>query len=181
MSNAPRVIHNIALIGFMGSGKSSVGRLVATQLGFQFLDTDELIEKRAGKSISEIFAQDGEKTFRELESAIVLELAHYRGAVISTGGGLGAREEHVIRLKSHALVVCLWATPEVIHRRVCHQTHRPLLQRTDPREAIPRLLSEREATYKKADVLLDSGMRSIREVAYQVIHQFHEARKVRPL
>jgi shikimate kinase len=138
-----------------------------------------LIEKRAGKTISEIFAQDGENSFRELESQIVLDLAHHRGVLISTGGGLGALEENLVRLKEHALVVCLWASPDVIHRRVCHQTHRPLLQEANSREVILRLLSEREATYKKADVLVDSGMRSIREVAYQVIHQFHEARKIR--
>lgn len=181
MSDEPRDIRNIALIGFMGSGKSSVGRLVAAQLGFQFLDTDELIERRAGKTISEIFAQDGETTFRQWEKTIVEELSQQRGVVISTGGGLGAQADNLARLKNHALVVCLWASPEVIYRRVCHQTHRPLLRHADPREVIQRLLAEREPVYKQADALLDSGMRSIREVAHQVVHQYHEAQKVSPV
>lgn len=181
MNHAPRAIRNIALIGFMGSGKSSVGRLVAAQLGFQFLDTDELIERQAGKSISEIFTQEGEGAFREWERKIVADLARHEKAVIATGGGLGAHEDNLRRLKEHALVICLWASPEIIHRRVSHQSHRPLLREPDPRAVIERLLSEREETYKKADVLLDSGMRSIREVAHQVVHQFHEAIKVSPV
>ncbi|MBI3192311.1 MAG: hypothetical protein HYZ36_06560, partial [Pedosphaera parvula] len=107
--NAPRHIHNVALIGFMGAGKSSVGHLVAAALQFKFVDTDELIEQRAGRSISEIFAAEGEQTFREYERQIIAELCQQRELVIATGGGLAANEANLASLKTHALVVCLWA------------------------------------------------------------------------
>src|SRR5579872_6345401 len=101
-----RQIYNIALIGFMGTGKSSVGQLVATQLHFTFLDTDHVIEARAGKTISEIFAEQGESAFRDLERKIVGELVARKRTVISTGGGLPVNQENFASLKSHSLVVC---------------------------------------------------------------------------
>ena len=127
----------------MGTGKTSVGRLVASQLHYEFADTDDLIEKRAGKSIAQIFAQDGEPAFRELERQLVAEMAGWRRQVISTGGGLAANEANLASLKQHALVVCLWATPEAIWKRVRSQTHRPLLQGPDPVGKIRALLEER--------------------------------------
>src|SRR5438874_13594091 len=127
-----RVIHNLALVGFMGTGKSSVGQLVATQLHFRFADTDELIEARTGKTISGLFADEGESQFREHERAVVEGLTGFHRTVIATGGGLVTQEENLNSLKTHALVVCLWASPEAIWERVRHQTHRPLLQSPDP-------------------------------------------------
>src|SRR5688572_15222440 len=111
---SPRFIRNIALCGFMGTGKSSVGRIVAEQLRFAFLDTDTVIEARAGKTIAEIFSEQGEEAFRELEHRIVKELALRDHTVISTGGGLIVNPENLASLKEHALVVCLWASPETI-------------------------------------------------------------------
>lgn len=172
----PRLIHNIALIGFMGTGKSSVGRIVAGQLRFELVDTDELIEKRAGKPISRIFAEDGEPAFREIEHQLVAEMDGWRGKVISTGGGLGADETNLASLKQHALVVCLCAAPESIWQRVRNQTHRPLLQDPDPLEKIRSLLAQRTPAYRQADVLVSTEMRSVRDVAQQVLHQFHLAR-----
>jgi shikimate kinase len=170
--NNARSIQNIALIGFMGTGKSSVGQLVAAQLHFAYLDTDHVIEARAGKTISELFAQDGEPAFRELERRVVEELSLRRKTVISTGGGLAANEANLASLKSHALVVCLWASPERIWERVRGQTHRPLLNEPDPLARIRSLLAVREPWYRKADILLNTELRSVREVAQQVIHQF---------
>src|SRR2546430_7721528 len=112
-----RVIHNLALVGFMGAGKSSVGQLVAAQLRFRFVDTDELIEARAGKTISAIFAEEGEPQFREYERAVVDALKTIHRAVIATGGGLVTQEANLASLKAHALVVCLWASPETIWER----------------------------------------------------------------
>jgi shikimate kinase len=175
MSSA-RDIRNIALVGFMGTGKSSVGRLIAGQLHFNFLDTDEMIESRAGKSVSNIFADDGEAAFRKFESDVVAELSSRTKTVISTGGGLGANAANLASLKEHALVVCLWASPEKIWERVRHQTHRPLLQDADPQAKIRRLLAEREPFYKQADVLLNTEVRSLREVAQTVLHQFQLAK-----
>jgi shikimate kinase len=170
--NNVRTIRNIALVGFMGTGKSSVGRLIAGQLHFSFLDTDEMIESRAGKSVSNIFAEDGEAVFRKFEREVVAELSSQTKTVISTGGGLAANPANLASLKEHALVVCLWASPEKIWERVRHQSHRPLLQDPDPQAKIRRLLAEREPFYKQADVLLNTEVRSLREVAQTVLHQF---------
>src|SRR5262245_13777676 len=139
-----RDIRNLALIGFMGSGKSSVGRLVAEMLHFTFLDTDEVIVSRAGKSVAEIFAKEGEAAFRERESRLVEELAQREKTVIATGGGLPVNPVNLASLKSHALVVCLWAAPEKIWERVRHQSHRPLLHDPDPKAKIRALLTARE-------------------------------------
>ena len=159
----------------MGTGKSSVGRLVADLLHFTFLDTDDVIAARAGKSISEIFEQQGEQAFRDWERKIVEELAHRSKTVIATGGGLPANEANLASLKTHSLVICLWASPERIWARVHSQTHRPMLKDPDPREKIRLLLAERGPYYRRADVLVNTEMRSLREVALQVIHQFHLA------
>src|SRR5712675_1581017 len=101
--SSTRHLHNIALIGFMGTGKSSVGRLLADHLHFSFLDTDELIESRTKKSISDIFAGEGETAFRQYEQQLVIELAARKRTVMSTGGGLGANEANLSSLKEHAL------------------------------------------------------------------------------
>src|SRR5689334_2900609 len=132
----PRSYRNIVLCGFMGTGKSSVGRLVAEQLRFAFLDTDVVIEARAGKPITQIFADEGEAAFREMECKVVKEMALRDRTVISTGGGLVVNPENMANLKQHALVVCLWASPEQIYARVKSQNHRPLLQEADPLEKI---------------------------------------------
>jgi shikimate kinase len=173
--NNDRRIVNIALIGFMGTGKTSVGRLVAEQLRFDYLDTDEMIQSATGKTIAEIFQQDGEAAFRTLEEKIVEELSAKVKTVISTGGGLPTNPNNLAGLKTHALVVCLWASPEKIWERVKNQTHRPLLHHPNPQEKIKGLLAAREPFYKQADVLLNTEVRSLREVAQQVVHQFRLA------
>jgi len=173
-----RSIQNLALIGFMGTGKSAVGRLVADILHFTFLDTDTVIEAWAGKSIVDIFEQEGEPAFREWERKIVEELTRRRKTVIATGGGLPANDANLASLKTHALVVCLWASPEKIWQRVRGQKHRPLLNDRDPLAKIGELLAVREPYYRQADVLVNTGMRSLREVAQQVLHQFHMAQAI---
>ncbi len=159
----------------MGTGKSSVGRLVAHSLHFTFLDTDQVIEARAGKTIGQIFEQEGEPAFRLLERQIVDELVRRNKTVISTGGGLPANEANLASLKSHALVVCLWASPETIFERVQGHDHRPLLNEADPLGKIRQLLAVREPYYREADVLVNTDLRNVREVATQVVHQFHMA------
>jgi shikimate kinase len=165
----PRHIRNIALIGFMGTGKTSVGHMVARRLRFDFRDTDHLIERRAGMTISEIFARHGEARFREIERAVVDALAEETGCVIATGGGVGANPELLDSLKRHALVICLWASPERIWQRVSHQAHRPLLQVPDPQQRIRELLAQRRPFYRRADVLLNADTRQIPQTAAQVI------------
>ena len=172
----PRRIRNLALIGFMGTGKTTIGKMAADELRFKFLDTDHLIESRTGKTIAQIFADNGEKTFRELEREVVNELAASDNTVIAAGGGLAADQQNLDGLKTHALVVCLWSSPEKIWERVKHQTHRPLLQDENPLEKIRSLLAAREPFYKQADVLVNTEMRSTREIAQHVLYEFHLAR-----
>ncbi len=175
-----RRIRNLALIGFMGTGKSSVGRLVADLLHFTFLDTDHVVEARAGVTISQIFSQHGEPVFRDWERKVVEELARRSKTVIATGGGLPVQEGNLASLKTHALVVCLWASSEKIYERVREHSHRPLLNDPDPLSKIRQLLALREPYYRQADVLVNTEMRSLREVAAQVIHQFHMAQAAHP-
>ncbi len=160
----------------MGTGKSSVGRALAYYFRFDFIDTDELIIKRAGKPITDIFEQDGEPAFRKLESEVVAELDQISGAVISTGGGLGANVDHMAKLKEHALTVCLWASPETIYERVRQSSHRPLLNREDPLARIKELLAERQSVYKKADLLISTELRNVKEVAHQIEIHFKQVR-----
>jgi shikimate kinase len=170
-----RHIRNLALVGFMGAGKSSIGRIVAEQLGFELVDTDDLIETRTGKTIAQIFAQEGEAHFRELERSVVDQLCDARNLVISTGGGLPTQQANLDSLKTHALIVCLWTSAEKVWERVRHQSHRPLLQTPDPQAKIRELLAARAPFYRQADVLLNTDNRSQRQVCQQVIQQFRAA------
>jgi shikimate kinase len=170
-----REYHNITLVGFMGTGKSSVGHCVSALLHFQFADTDALIETRFGASITEIFAREGEAKFREQESLVIADLVHCRRTVISTGGGVVLQPANMESLKRHSLVVCLWASVETIFERVKSQSHRPLLQCDDPRTRIRDLLAAREPFYRQADILLSTECRTIREVAQQIVNQLRLA------
>jgi shikimate kinase len=170
---------NLALIGFMGAGKTSVGRLVADLLHFDFLDTDELIQAHTGRTIADIFAKDGEPAFRELERQVVHELAARKKTVIATGGGLPTNAENLAALKTFALVVCLWTAPGKIWERVRHQSHRPLLNDPDPQKKIHDLLAARSPFYRQADVLINTDARSAHEVAHQIAMQFKLAARAR--
>jgi shikimate kinase len=170
-----RAISNLALIGFMGTGKSSIGRLVADRLQFDFVDTDAWIEARAGKSISRLFAEDGEAAFRQHEQAVVEGLAARQRLIIATGGGLGANPAHLESLRSHAWIVCLCASAEVIWQRTRHHDHRPLLQTPEPLQRIRELLAQRKPVYGQADLLVSTEFRSAFEVAQFLVKQFrHE-------
>lgn len=170
-----REIHNLALIGFMATGKSAVGRIAAQRLGFEFVDTDAIIEKRLNQPITQIFAAKGEPWFRQYESDLVSELATYRRTVIATGGGLGANPANLAQLKTCALVVCLWASPETIWNRAKRNSNRPLLQDPDPLGKIRRLLEARQPVYRQADVLVDAERRPLSRIAQQVVQHYLQA------
>lgn len=174
MTNGRHIV-NLALIGFMGTGKTSVGRLAAEQLHFNYLDTDELIQTHTGRVIADIFKTDGEAAFRELERRLVEDLVGLTKTVIATGGGLPVNPQNLASLKTHSLVICLWASPEKIWDRVKNQVHRPLLEEADPQKKIRELLAAREPFYKKADVLMNTDIRTVREMANQVAHQYRMA------
>ena len=146
----PGMRTNIVFIGFMGSGKTSIGRLVAQRPGFQFIDTDAVIVERAGLPIAEIFSRHGEAWFREQETAALRSLGLRHRAVVSTGGGIVLREENRALLRELGLVVWLMASEEVIFERVSRNKKRPLLQTADPRATVHELLEQRRTHYEEA-------------------------------
>jgi len=139
---------NLILIGFMGTGKTTVGRLVADALGFRFTDTDAEIEAEAGCSIPEIFAAEGEAGFRTREREVLRRVLEQPGQVVSTGGGIVLREENRKDLRSGGTCFWLSALPDTIWSRVKTETHRPLLRNADPEGTIRRMLADREALYR---------------------------------
>ena len=156
---------NIVLIGFMGTGKSAVGRVLARRTDFRHLDTDAEIERRTGKTIPQIFADDGEEAFRARETELLTELAERQPEdgplVLSTGGGTPLRLENANLLKRTGTVVWLQVAPEAILARVAHSLHeRPLLaaHQADPLAQIESLLASREEAYAAlADVVLNTS------------------------
>ena len=169
-----RQIRNIALTGFMGCGKTAVGRVVAKVSGFEFLDTDQFIEEHVGKTIPRIFEEQGEETFRRYEREVVVRLAERESTVIATGGGLLVNEQNMDTMKQYAMVFCLWASPDSIWRRVKDQSHRPLLQAENPRGRIIDLLEERKPAYGRSDMLINTEYRSARDVANLILSQFRQ-------
>lgn len=142
--------NNIVLCGFMGCGKSTVGRLLAHKLGLSFCDTDEIIEQRENITITEIFECKGEEYFRNAETAVITELSQKSGLIISTGGGAMLRRKNADALKENGLIVFLDVSPETVVERLKGDTSRPLLQRPDRDSAIARLLEERRPFYEYA-------------------------------
>ena len=161
---------NIVLIGFMGSGKSSVGRRVARNIGFLFIDTDKMIAEQAGMEISQIFANHGEPYFRGLETALLESLCHSERAVISTGGGIILAENNRRVLRELGLVVALTASEEVIIERIMRNSRRPLLQTPDPRGTVRELLAARRPFYEStAHFVLDTSQRTHAEAADAIV------------
>jgi shikimate kinase len=161
---------NVVLVGFMGTGKSSAGRIVANKLGFQYVDTDQLVSQRAGMEISQIFGEHGEEHFRELEASALESLAHLDRCVIATGGGIVLREANRAALRNLGFVVGLTAGEAVIFERVSRNSRRPLLQTEDPRATVREMLATRQPLYEAAaELTIDSSRRSSNEVADLIV------------
>lgn len=141
---------NIFLIGFMGSGKSTMARLLSDETGRELVEMDETIEAEAGCSINEIFETYGETYFRDLESKLVESIADKGDAVVSCGGGAVLREENVKNMKKSGKIIYLSATPETIYERVRYSTNRPLLNGNMNVEYIRQLMEKRLAIYEQA-------------------------------
>lgn len=143
-------MRNIVLIGFMGCGKSTIGRMLHNKLGFKHLDTDQMIEEKEGRPISDIFSNEGEDHFRDLETGLLRDMVNssMASSIISTGGGMIIREENQQLLRELGFVVWLSCTPETIYKRTSRSGHRPLLQGEDPMAAINQLLSLRTPMYQ---------------------------------
>jgi shikimate kinase len=165
---------NIVLVGFMGTGKSTVGRLLAARLGRPFVDMDEEIERRAGRPIPEIFAREGEPAFRRLERALVRELSARSGLVIAPGGGIVLDPANVADFARSGLVACLAAAPATILARVGQDPHRPLLQGGDPLGRIVALLDRRRDLYEAIPFRIDTDGLAPEAVAERVLARFRE-------
>lgn len=167
---------NIVLVGFMGTGKSATGRVLARRLGREFIDMDSVIEGREGRSIPEIFAGKGEPHFRQLERDFVLELAGRSGLVIAPGGGIVLNPDNIRDFSRTGLVVCLKASPETILKRVGHDTSRPLLQGGDKLQKIRDLLGRRQALYDAIPAAVDTDGQTPEDTADAVMQLFRIAR-----
>ena len=156
----------VVLVGFMGSGKSAVGRLLARRLGYRFEDMDRRIEERAGRAIADIFRDDGEEAFRKMEREEARELSHLEDRVVAAGGGAFARPETRALRQEGALTVWLRCDLERILGRVQADGSRPLAGNRDIMRA---LLAEREPSYRMADVAVDASAGTPREVADRIV------------
>lgn len=163
---------NIVLIGFMGTGKTSVGKVIAKKLGFKFVDVDEVIERTTGMEISEIFSKFGEPRFRDIETEMIKLITQKTGQVIATGGGVVLKDENMERLKENGVIFCLQAPENVIFERVKHTKNRPLLQVENPEEKIKELLQKRMPLYKKADFCIGTEGLTPEEVAEKIIKEY---------
>lgn len=177
MSDAPqdpKIPETIVLVGFMGSGKSTVGRMLARRLRFRFLDTDKLVEERAQMRIPEIFEKHGEADFRGRETAVLTSLRGVRQHIIATGGGIVTVPENIPLLRSLGFVVLLTAEPDELYRRVSRNSERPLLQVEDPRKRMLDLMAVRLPAYDAAaHFRVDSTRLQHADVTEKIVEEAH--------
>ncbi len=165
---------NIFFVGLMGAGKTTVGRLLAKQLGYPFYDADHEIEARTGVSIPTIFEHEGENGFRKREAEIIAQLVQQRGIVMATGGGAVSSALTRQLLVRHGTVVYLRAKPEDLYQRTLQDTNRPLLQTADPLGKLRELLAQREPWYYEvADLVIETGSASITALVRQICSALH--------
>jgi shikimate kinase len=166
-------MNNIILIGFMGSGKTSIGTLLARKLSYDFMDTDQLIEKRAGKSIKEIFAAEGEEYFRKMETNEILAMEDYlQHTVLSVGGGLPIQAGNAEILRTLGTVVFLKAHTDTLKDRLSGDTTRPLLSGEELDKKITTLLQSREPVYEKAaHFIITTDSKSFEEILNEILQK----------
>ncbi|WP_415908544.1 shikimate kinase [Oleiharenicola sp. Vm1] len=176
---APRV--NLYLVGFAGTGKSTVGRHAARALGYTLLDVDHEIERTQGRPIPQIFAEQGEPAFRALERAFIAQGHPAEGCVVSCGGGLVVPEGMLPLLKARGVVICLHASLATILERTGRANNRPLLAGENREEKLRALYAAREAIYRRTGTMVLTDSRPLREIVAHVLRVYRqEAREWRP-
>lgn len=165
-------VAHIAFVGLPGSGKSTVGRQLARRLGWPFLDTDQVIEKRLGLSIREFFEREGEEPFRDLEQAVIDELTAGEPCVLATGGGAVLRPANREHLKQRSHAIYLHSSPEDVFRRLRHDQNRPLLQVADPLARLRDLYALRDSLYREsARLVVETGRPSVPSLVHLIASQ----------
>ena len=165
----PFEMGTIFLTGFMGTGKSTVGLLLAKRIGYCFIDLDEMISEEAGANIPEIFAKSGEEGFRDMETSMLRRLADRDGLIISTGGGAVLRDENRRIMRDAGHVINLTASVDALSERLADDDSRPLLQCDEPIERIITLLAQREPMYRDCDVQIDTSHKSPDEILDEIL------------
>ena len=167
--------HSIVLIGFMGAGKSSAGKLLARKTGLPLFDTDQIVSTRFGLPVTEIFVQLGEEEFRNAETEALQQLSSDAPAIVVTGGGIVLRPENVKKLRELGRVVSLEADEDTLFRRISRRATRPLLQTENPRATLVELLKVRAPLYRgAADIRLDTSRLTHDEVADAILKSIDE-------
>ena len=164
---------SIVLVGLMGAGKTAVGKILSDKLGYEFLDTDNIIEQEENCKISDIFSSKGEQYFRELENKLVLRLQNEENKIISTGGGLFQNKENITNLAKNGYIIYLQASPEILYSRIKEDFSRPLLQNTDPLSKLSNLLKKRENNYKLANLTINTENKTINEISDEIIKEYY--------
>ncbi|NLT94483.1 MAG: shikimate kinase [Clostridia bacterium] len=167
-------MENIALIGFMGTGKTSVGIILAQRLGWSFVDTDEIITRQTGMDIPDIFKYYGENYFRQREKEAIEMVCRLRKHVIATGGGVILNSDNIKKLKENSYLICLSASPEEILERVKYDKSRPLLEVEDPLKIIKNLLKIREPYYQCADLFVDTSKKTLKKIIEEILDQIKQ-------
>lgn len=159
---------NIILVGFMGTGKTTIAAKLSHRLKMTYVSIDNLIEKREKCTINEIFTKSGEEYFRDVETEVVRDVAEMENVVVDTGGGVVLRDRNMELLRSSGMIICLTADPAVIMERTKKYKHRPLLNVEDPKRKIMELLKTRAPLYAKADHSIDTGSLTVRQVVEKI-------------
>jgi len=169
-------LRNVFLIGPMGAGKSTIGRLLAKELKYPFKDSDREIEERTGADIPWIFDVEGEEGFRQREEAMIAELVHEDGIVLATGGGVVMRPANRAALKAGGLVVYLRTSVEQQLQRTANDRQRPLLQTADPEAVLRDLMARRDPLYREiADLIIETDQRGPKVVVNAILARLQEA------
>ncbi len=163
---------NLYLVGFMGSGKTTVGRAVAQRLGYTLLDSDHEIERLQGRPITEIFAQQGEAAFRAMERSFIEGGHPEDGCVVACGGGLIVQPGMLELVRARGVIICLHASLETIIRRTAGLSHRPLLNAADQEERVRSLFAQREPLYRRCGTMVLTDARPLADIVTHVIRSY---------
>ncbi|AWB34634.1 shikimate kinase AroK [Orrella marina] len=168
---------SIYLVGMMGSGKSTIGKVLARSLNMPFMDLDHQIESKCGVKIPLIFEIEGEEGFRKREAQVLEEVTRQTGIVMATGGGAILQEHNRALLRERGIVVYLKASVEELYRRTCRDRNRPLLATQDPKARLREILADREALYDEvADIIMETSSSTVTSVAHKLIERINQYR-----